>query len=223
MNNCITTQNFTGNANPLYKGIGMKGHGGTDLKCGWGTEIESPLDGYVYSMYDATHKASDGYYAVYMISQYKGQWGELCIGHLNPSVKIGDRIKKGDVLGTEGNHGIVYEDGVLITIAEQKNGSQKGHHRHWQWRPLERSLSFKQPCLIDYKGQIYKDEGYTYYIPNYYNGYNGLSPLIQEILDQGDWHEVSYNPASEAPVEVQSAFLKILQKFYELLQGIYAK
>lgn len=190
MSICIETQGFYDYKNNLYASLipPMKGHGGIDINCGYGTPIECPLDGYVYSVFDDKRPAADGYWAIFMICEYKGQIGELCIGHVSKLfVDIGQTIKKGDVIALEGNHGVVYDGTTLITLAMQKAGDQRGHHRHWQWRPLKKSKTPIGECLSDFTGRIYTDkEGMVYQIPNWLNGYHGLSPIISDIISEYD-------------------------------------
>lgn len=189
---CEITQTFYGNATDLYKKSGMLGHGAEDEVCGYGSPIECPLDGYVYSVFDDVHRAGDGYWGVYMICEYKGQVGELCVGH--PSkilVPIGQNVKKGEIIGLEGNHGTVFVGQEQITIPMQIAGDHRGSHRHWQWRPLKKvpDQSTASQYIKDFTNQPYKDKDGNYFIiPEYSNGFKGLSPLIANILkDYDDW------------------------------------
>ncbi len=223
---CQNTQGYYDNKNDLYASIGMKGHGAEDIVCGYGSPIQSPLSGYVYSVFDDTHKAADGYWAVYMICEYKGQLGELCIGHPSKlNVSIGQYVNQGDVIAYEGNHGIVYENGKLVTIQEQAAGSQKAHHRHWSWRPLKKSLSFNGSvqALIDYTGRIYRDKDRNcYLILDYNNGYHGLSPKIADIL--ADFESIQFSKALENNLEVplveKSRLSKALSSLSDLLNNL---
>lgn len=218
--NCTRTQGFYENAANAYPKIGMKGHGGIDVNCGYGTEVQFPLDGLVSGVFNNVFKASDGYWGVYALCEYKGQLGELCVGHLSRiDVKIGDKIRKGQVVGLEGNHGYVFDNGVQITLAQQAAGDQRGHHRHWQWRPVvkTKSLSNKQ-FITNYTG-IYKDsEGYYYQVLDYDNGFHGLSPDIAGILN--DFTEVK--PAEQPTPEQLSTLSKALNVLSQLIKNLFA-
>jgi hypothetical protein len=45
-------------------------------------------------------------------------------------------VAKGEVIGTEANHGPVYEGNMPITLAMQAVGDKRGAHRYYQKRPL---------------------------------------------------------------------------------------
>jgi hypothetical protein len=90
-------------------------------------------------------------------------------------VAAGTRVAKGDIIGTEANHGVVYSGNIRITVAMQQAGDQRGHHRHYQKRPVKRSKTITQPALSAYNdvGGTYLDaEGFYYPIWNYNNGFH---------------------------------------------------
>lgn len=169
----------------------MRGHPAVDIRCGYGSPIHSPVDQYIYKVLTVGEPASDG-------SGFTGTFGivddgielyELLIGHSDPSVAVGDFVKKGDVLGTEANHGPVWADGKPITLAEQKAGSKEGTHRHVQKRPvmkvLHTDVSHKYlSCYSDWPaGSIYRDlDGHYYQIWDYDNGYHGCIDLSKSVL-----------------------------------------
>lgn len=220
---CNETQGYYDNATSFYSSLGMKSHGGEDWNCGYGSPIQCPLDGYIYSIFNAIHKAADGYYALYIIATYKGQLGELCIGHLDPVASVGTQITKGQILGTESNHGVVYEGKTLITLAMQAKGDHRGHHRHWQWRPIKRIKTPLGQCLVDFTGYLYMDtEGYFYQVINPENGNQGLSPDIHNILEDYDEFRMK-NGIIEATVEEKSLFVKILTSFKDILIAVFNK
>ena len=189
MAQCIETQGFLDNLNNVYASYGLKSHSGLDISCGYGTEIESPLDGFIYKIIDDKRPANDGtgYWAIFMIGMYKGQLGEFCVGHCSRiDVEIGSYVKKGQILGLEGNKGLVFFNGKQITKEMQDSGDIRGYHRHYQWRLIKKvkTSTGKVPRLTAYPLSIYKDkEGYQYEIPTYYDGHHGLLPVIKDILD----------------------------------------
>lgn len=227
---CTRTQGFYDNATQVYNSLQMKGHGGIDIDCGFGSPIEALLDGYVYSVFDDKHLSSEGYWAVFMICEYKGEVGELCVGHVSKlNVSIGQNVKRGDIIAFEGNHGTVFFGQTQITIAMQKAGDERGHHRHWQWRPLKKSTFFNgsTPALIDFTGKVYRDsQDYCYLIPDYTNGYRGLSPLIANILnDYTDFkleHVVVMNIEPESDIiKEQKSLIEIMKSYLEVLKNLF--
>lgn len=228
---CERTQGYYENGNGAYAAWGMKGHGAIDVVCGYGSPIECPLDGVVYKILDKDRPANDGtgYWGIFMISEYKGQVGELCVGHCSKiNIEIGQKVTKGQTIGQEGNKGLVFSGGVQITKAMQEAGDKRGSHRHWQWRPLRKTRTFNagNPKLISYPHTIYKDtEGFYYEILDYYNGYNGLSESINGILnDFIDWKiEEAINRNVEVPVEVKSRLSTVLSQLKEILLKLKMK
>lgn len=228
---CETTQGFYDNKNNAYAGIGLKAHSGLDIECGYGTDIEFPLDGFVSNVLDKTHLASDGFWAVYVICMYNGVIGELCVGHCSRiDVKVGDLINKGQVIGAEGNHGLIYYGNTLITLVMQAAGDTRGHHRHWQWRPLIKT-KYQDPSkqyITSYAIGAYKDPaGYYYEVENYDNGYHGLSPDIASILnDYGVWKHGVQN-TSGIPIQVtpeqKSALKRALDLLTDVLSQLFSK
>lgn len=132
---CAIGQGFGGNATATYKEGGLLGHTGIDHSCGFGSEIKSCFDTeYVYKVLTKENPANDGsgFTGVFTIVDNGIETFEFLYGHCNPSVKVGQILTKGTVLGTEANNGEVYQGGVRITLAMQKAGDQRGTHRHDQ-------------------------------------------------------------------------------------------
>ena len=220
---CTETQLYSENTNNAY--APMKGHGGIDVHCGYGSPIESPLDGVVYKVLDAKRPANDGtgFWAVFLLCEYKGQLGELCIGHPSKiNVDVGQKVIKGQVIGLEGNRGMVYQNGVRITKAMQDAGDQRGSHRHWQFRPCIKVKSIdSNQFLTAFGGKIYRDEESMYYkVNDYENGYHGLSPDIRGILS--DYTEWKMNQAIEdkVPTVAVSPVTPELQKLATILDTL---
>lgn len=184
---CGVAQGFGANANPSYAGAGLKGHTGIDSSCGFGAPIHAPFNMLVYKVLTVDSPARDGsgFTGVFGIVDDGLEMFEFMIGHCNPSVQIGDQVKKGDVIGTEANHGTVYSGGQQITLAMQKAGDQRGHHRHNQKRPVMK-VQHTQPgqfyldCYSDSPaGTLFCTANNYYQIWNYLNGYNGcIDPSI---------------------------------------------
>jgi hypothetical protein len=178
MNQCVEGQGFGANFNPSYGLANLEGHTGQDWACGFGTPIHSPYDGLVYKVLTKDNPSNDGtgFTGVFMIVDDGIELFEFLVGHCDPTVAAGTRVKKGDIIGTEANHGLVYSGNIQITLAMQHAGDTRGHHRHYQKRPVSRSKTIAQPALSAYNdvGGTYTDaEGFYYPIFNYNNGFHG--------------------------------------------------
>lgn len=197
--NCYLDQSFGGNATATYKNGGLLGHTGVDNRCGYGSEIKSYFDTeYVYKVLTKENPANDGsgFTGVFTIVDNGIETFEFLYGHCNPSVTVGQILTKGTVIGTEANNGEVYirqSDGTYlrITLEMQKNGDQRGAHRHDQKRILKKVAPFsnKYKYISAPTGEAYYKDGYWYAIPYYNNGFNGctnwLLPLFNRNLTVG--------------------------------------
>lgn len=193
MNTCSQGQGFGENLNPSYATAGYKGHTGVDVGCGFGTAILSPFDGYVYKVLTPQNPAADGsgFTGVFMLVDNEIESFEWLVGHCNPSVSVGMYVKKGDVIGTEANHGTVYAGNMQITLAMQRSGDQRGHHRHYQKRPVRKVLERNpnRQYLTSLYGGPFRDQmGFYYEMFAPGNGYSGCTnPLIQ-VLQRDLWY-----------------------------------
>lgn len=189
---CNIGQGFGGNATATYKAGGLLGHAGVDNNCGFGTPIHAYQDGYVYKVLTKENPANDGsgFTGVFVLVENEIELFEMLYGHCNPLVTVGQNIKFGDVIGTEANNGEVYSNGERITLEMQKNGDQRGAHRHDQKRLLrkDKSLQSYTNYLTDNEGRFYYN-GFYYAVPFYKNGFNGcvdmLLPLFNRNLSIG--------------------------------------
>lgn len=181
---CVLGQGFGGNANPTYKVGGLKGHPGVDEKCGYGTPVHALYDGLAYKVLTPEKPSNDGtgFTGVFQIVDNGLECFEFLTGHLTPAVVEGQAVHKGDVIGTEANHGQVFSGNIEITLAMQKAGNREGSHRHDQMRPLMpvTKTSGKFEYLIGSIQSPYRDQGGFYYqIFDFWNGYNGcVNPLL---------------------------------------------
>lgn len=189
---CSIGQLFGGNANPSYVGQGLRGHPAIDEHCGYGSDIHSYVDQYIYSLYPVNAPASDGYTAIFGIVHTPLEVFEFVTGHVSRiDVKIGDDVKKKQLIGAEGNHGQVWQGGIQITLAMQKAGDKRGSHRHDQKRPcvkVTRTVSTRNYLQTSH-GTYRDQEGYYYEVYDYNNGYNGcvdfMKPLFPRDLAKG--------------------------------------
>src|SRR6185503_1517277 len=186
---CSEGQPFGANYNPLYNGQGLKGHTGQDWSCGFGTPITSLYSGIAYKVWTAENTPDPaGYTCVCILVDNGIEIFEWEVGHLNPSITQGSVVNVGDVIGTEANNGPVYAGNIPISVAMQKSGDQRGHHRHYQKRPFQYSLTDNDSSryLLDPKSGLYDGpKGYCK-VFNGTNGYNGCVdpslPVFQRDL-----------------------------------------
>lgn len=191
MNTCFQGQGFGLNYNPFYKASGLKGHTGIDVTCGFGTPIYAPFDGYVYKVFTKERPASDGYTAVFMIVDDGIESFEWTVGHCSPIVQAGESVRKGDLIGREANHGMVYAGNQQITVAMQAAGDQRGNHRHYQKRPVKKTMPMIQSreYLTALGGQPYRNQvGYYYEVFAPRNGYNGAVNPLAPVLQRDLWY-----------------------------------
>jgi len=177
-NTCEEGQPFGANYNGSYAAAHLAGHTGQDWTCGFGTPIRSPYEGTIYKVLTKERPAADGsgFTGVFMIVDNGIELFEWLEGHCDPSVAPSQRVLKGDVIGTEANHGEVFVGNKQITLAMQAAGDKRGSHRHYQKRPVYRSRTLTRPCLssnTDENGSYLDPQGFYYPIFDYFNGYNG--------------------------------------------------
>lgn len=187
---CFVSQGFGGNP-ATY--VPLKGHTGLDENCGYGSEIQFPFStGYVYKVLTPENPAKDGsgFTGIFIIVDDGIECFEWLVGHCNPTVEVGQHLVKGQVLGTEANHGLVFQNGVQITLAMQKAGDIRGAHRHNQKRPVEKSLRTDGKCLTSYasdssQGGAYRDDdGYYYNFAYPLNGFNGCIDSTKSVFQR---------------------------------------
>lgn len=230
MNNCLTTQGYYDNANPFYAQGGLASHGGVDEQCGYGTDIECPIEGYVYKILDNIRPASDGsgFWAIFILGQYKGQWGEFCVGHVSKiNVNLKDKVTKGQIIGQEGNRGKVYYGTTEITKKMQDAGDKRGSHRHYQWRPCKKvqMTNKTKNYLSSLTSYFYRDfDDMAWEVLDYNNGRNGLSPLITDILkdyaDEKRFDEMGTITINKVDPKITIGFLEVVKNYLKILIGL---
>ncbi len=191
---CNLGQGFGGNSNDSYALGGLLGHTGIDNSCGYSTLIPTYfVTEYVYKVLTKERPANDGsgFTGVFTIVDNGIEVFEFLYGHCNPSVTIGQILTKGDIIGTEANNGVVYSNGVRITLEMQRAGDHRGTHRHDQKRILRKDLKMLDGVsyLIGPDGKPFQKDGYYFAIPYHKNGYAGcvnwLLPLFNRNLTVG--------------------------------------
>lgn len=171
---CAEGQGFSQNFNPSYAAGGLLGHTGIDVNCGYGTPIAALCGGLVYSTYPINQPASDGYTAVFTIVETPLEVFEFSYGHVSEiDCQIGQQVKTGDTIAKEGNHGVVYAGNILITLAMQAAGDQRGSHRHYQKRPVIKTQHLNGTGLQTAQGTYRDEDGNYYQVDAFNNGFNG--------------------------------------------------
>lgn len=192
MDDCRRFQGFGQRANGAYEAMGLDGHPGIDEGCGYGSPVHSPVSGTVIGTHTPAKPASDGYTAVYILCQTRLETFEFAIGHLSEVlVEVGQKVRKGDPIGREGNKGLVYSGNTRITLAMQKAGDKRGSHRHYQKRVV---TEVARPArgvryLTNAKGSVRSPSGgfYQWTLPD--NGFASCTdftkPLFTRSLSLG--------------------------------------
>jgi hypothetical protein len=171
---CFEGQGFGKNYNPLYRDGGDLGHPGVDVECGYASPINPLARGFVYSMYTPDHPANDGYTAVFTVCETPLEVFEMSYGHVSEiDCKTGDYVTPQDIIAKEGNHGPVYSGNTQITLAMQAAGDHRGHHRHYQKRPLIKTSQLRGVGLQTANGTYRDAMGNYYQVYAPYNGFRG--------------------------------------------------
>lgn len=213
---CNETQGFGANANDSYASEGLLGHTGIDINCGWGTPINPYVPIYVYKILTVEHPSNDGtgFTGVFGIDVDGNEW---LYGHCNPTAEVGKWYQTTDVIGTEANHGQVYDGELEITLTMQAAGDERGHHRHIQCRPCTRKLTNDgSSYLTTVNGGYYKDaQGYYYQfnLPN-----NGEAGCVDWSLKFGSLSDQV--AGAEDELAAQSKTDTNLSLFAQLLKKI---
>jgi len=164
------SQKFSLNYNPSYQGGGLLGHTGWDMVAPHETPLYASMDGYCYALLNENNSNLMKYRAVLTIVEDAGLWYELSYGHLEDIfVKANTPIKRGDIIGTQGNTGNVFSGGIEVTNAMKKAGNTAGSHLHLQLKvikPVDKKESGKKYLTTKYLNKYWE-------IPLYNNGFKG--------------------------------------------------
>lgn len=154
------TASFKGYTKTVAEQVGHQ-HTGQDEYKGFGKAWISDNEGYVYKVFTPTQKFT--WSGVYMICKSGNNYYEyIPLGHASRIlVKEGQQIRKGQIVGYEGNHGEVYSNGRRVTVKERQEGSSAGFHNHRQIRPIRlvSSLTQGKHYLHNKDGSKVKIEG----------------------------------------------------------------
>lgn len=178
------SQNFGQNANGSYQSNGFTGHTGMDIVGQHRENIYASCDGLVYSTMNKDNPDLMKYRAVFQLIEEDGIAYELAYGHLmDIYVEPNTFVKKGTLIGTQGNTGNVFTGGKEVTAKMKENNSPAGSHLHFQLRLLKKNdkLDKKTVKLVDANGLL-KIDGYYFEIPEYNNGFNGCVDLLPFLV-----------------------------------------
>lgn len=167
----------------------LKGHTGIDEGKGYGTPVHTAVAMHVYKVLTVQNPANDGsgFTGVFGIVDDGIELYELLFGHCNPLVHAGQDVLAGAQVATEANHGLVFQNGVQITLAMQAQGDHRGSHRHVQKRPVIKSPTMTQPALSAYNDEAgtYRDaQGFYYPVWDYNNGFNGCTDPAKSVFSR---------------------------------------
>jgi hypothetical protein len=167
------TQGFDKNANSLYKEGGLKGHTAIDWETACGTPLPNCATGLCYSIKNKDNFDLSRYRAAYFIVENADGVFEVSYGHLQDIyAEPGKTYGVGEIIGTTGNTGDVYRNGIKVT--KYRPGCPGGHLHGPQVRVLKKTKtkSATKTYLTTANG-VYKKEGYYYEVLAEKNGYAG--------------------------------------------------
>lgn len=183
---CTLGQGFAKNFNPFYASIGLRGHNGVDVSCGYGSDCIAHFSGKVINVVSKGNAGREGYTLVSQLVDDGIECFEWITGHLNPTASVGDWLTKGDKYGTEANNGKVYSGNIEITLAMQRAGDTRGQHRHYQKRPLIPTIGTDgySEYLLGPGWSPYFDGQRYYKVAAANNGYAGCINPLGPVFDR---------------------------------------
>lgn len=208
----VKTQGFGQNATSTYKASGWLGHTGLDLVADFGSKIYACIGGYVHEVSNKDNPNPERGRAVKVLYQESGLTYEIGYHHLDHiEVSVGDEIKVGQLIGTQGNTGNVYSGGERVTKEMRLNGSKAGTHLHLEVR-LCKQVEKKE------KGKTYLKNGvdingFYYEIVEYGNGYNGCVDPEQFLINKKPVEVKTKTLTQTLRYGSRGEEVKILQRF----------
>ncbi len=184
----------------LYARFGLKGHSGIDLVAPHGTPMVAVEDGKIICI-DNNPEGTGKHVRFISTRSYNGLYAEWTYGHCDTiTVKIGDRVKEGDMIATMGNTGFVVSDST--GNGYWKFNPYAGTHLHLAMRLVEKSAY----------GWAYPGSTTKIRIPEYENGYRGaVNPL--------PYFNVDTTPLV-ASLEAQVSLLQKVLELYKKLKTL---
>lgn len=184
----------------VAKQVGSQ-HAGLDQVKGYRQKWISDNDGIAYKVWKPT--ATFEWAAVHMLVTDGTNWYEyIPLGHASEIfVNEGDFVSEGQVVGREGNHGLVFSGGRKITVEERIAGSRAGAHNHTGVRPIElvdEMESNGSHYLRDRGGMLYQHEGKYCKIKYADNGAKGwVNPLSFKAYGYNAVRLMAYNKQAD--------------------------
>lgn len=163
------TQGFAQNKNTYYAEDGLVGHTGLDIYKFHKAPVHAVHDAYCYLVTPSDDPMK--YTAVYTIVEDSGLFYEVSYGHLDSIFATVGNIKRGQVVGLQGNKGDVASGGVKITREMKEFGSSLGTHLHFQVRLIKKVTAKDKTKKYIFGGN--KINGAYYEIVDYTNGTKG--------------------------------------------------
>jgi len=149
------SQGFGQNANTYYKEGGLLGHTGLDVHAEHGSDIIAVADSLCVGILNKDNKDLLKYRAVLTLWEDNGVWYELSYGHLGTIyAKKGQKLKVGDLIGTQSNTGNVSSSGRKVTLKEKQEGSTAGSHLHFQMKLVRPTTKGKYEILNPLNGYM---------------------------------------------------------------------
>jgi murein DD-endopeptidase MepM/ murein hydrolase activator NlpD len=132
------TQHFGENVNQLF--YGGKGHSGVDyyVRGGYGHHLKALCDGVVTKVILGRDPRVD-WCAIEITTEDNYLVG---YGHVSGyNLAVGDSVKTGDIIATQGNGGRVASNGTPVSKADRIAGSEKGTHVHLYMKKDNKTLN----------------------------------------------------------------------------------
>ena len=191
------SQGFGQNYNTYYKEAGLLGHPAIDVHANHGSDIIAVADSLCVGVLNKDNKDLMRYRAVLTLWEDSGVWYEVSYGHLGEIfAKKGQKLKVGDLIGTQSNTGNVSSKGRKITLKEKMTGSTLGSHLHFQMKLVRPTTKGK------------------YVVVNPKNGFNGCVDPAPFFNHKDIYPILRYGLRSEA--------VKALQKILGIpMDGIF--
>lgn len=201
------SQGFAKNFSTHYVNKGLLGHNGIDMVGAHLTPIINVTDSYCYSHRNRENMNLNEFRAVYTLVEISGSWYEISYGHLIDILVFPKTyLKEGTQVGTQGNTGFVFVNGVAPTYEERKRG--RGSHLHFQMRAVKQ-VDKRDPTkhyLTDSNGTLkYLDKYWE--VIDYDNGFHGCvdpQPFLDNIPKENLTDTLRYGSRGEQ--------VKILQR-----------
>jgi len=205
------------------------GHNGADIVLYHGVEMLVPEDGWVYKVYDLENGSVTKGFGVCMIGDpdENGFCNVWVFWHTmsNIKAKIGDRVKKGQLIAYMGASGQVYSNNIAVPDELKGVPPYPGTHLHLGKMLVRRTKEPVGLVLLNINGIQYVDgDGFYYEVQNRDNGCGGyIDPMLSDFIYELPKELPEEKPEiKEDPVKVENLQMQVslLQKVVELLRKL---